>query len=216
MAVCAFAFCVCGLGHVYGCGCGCGCVCARVFRSNELNCDDPNFDVKSAFVIKIVLNHTETSLVYLLRSFKSKTNLSKPLFRFFEAVPLHTLLAAEFSPSSAFLLSTVAVSIVSVVAGCIDSSCCTFASAVLAVDVAVDDVFVAAAAAAAAIVVTLHFLSEFSVQTGLPNVPSVSLAEFLVCQKSSLTGFEQRQQRKRFSSMFSGDSFVIGDTISGF
>lgn len=97
---------------LYGCDCAvlCVCVCECVSRSNELNCDDPNFQVKSAFVIKIVSNHTETSLVYLLRSFKSKTNLSKPLFRFFDGVPLQT----EFSPSSAFSvwqLSIVAVAV---------------------------------------------------------------------------------------------------------
>lgn len=169
-----------------------------------MNCDDPNFEVKSAFVIKIVSNHTETSLVYLLRSFKSKTNLSKPLFRFFDAVPLHILLAVEFSPSSAFLvwlLSTIVVVVVSTSATVSAVSAAVAGMVVVAVDVFV----------VAAIVVTLHFLSKSSVQTGLPNVPS-SLAEFLVCQKSSL---EQRQQRKRFSS-FNGDSFVIGDTISGF
>lgn len=160
-----------------------------VSRSNELNCDDPNFEVKSAFVIKIVSNHTETSLVYLLRSFKSKTNLSKPLFRFFDVEPLHTLLDVEFSPSSAFLVWLLSTAVVVAVA----------AASVISVDVF-----------DAANVVKIHFLSKSSEQTGLPNVPS-SLADFLVCQKSSL---EQRQQRKRFSS-FNGDSFVIGDTISG-
>lgn len=99
---------------LYGCDCDVLCVrvCVCVSRSNELNCDDPNFQMKSAFVIKIVSNHTETSLVYLLRSFKSKTNLSKPLFRFFDGVPLQT----EFSPSSAFSVSQLSIAVAVAVA----------------------------------------------------------------------------------------------------
>lgn len=130
------------------------------------------------FIRDFYLNHTETSFVYLLRSFKSRTSFSEPL-RFFD------------------VLTPVAVATDDDVDGDFFSSSSAFSFCLLPSTVSVSP------------------LEFFSMSIDLNSVdlsaiPSL-MTDLLLCQKSSL---EQRQQRKRFSSI-NGDSFVIGDTISG-